>query len=639
MCGIAGIVQLLPTSGIDPGCVRKMVSALRHRGPDGEGYYESEGVSLGHARLRIVDLNSGDQPIRNEDGSIWITFNGEIFNYIELRKDLERLGHRFYTETDTEVIVHLYEEYGEEFVHRLNGQFAFVLWNVREKKALLVRDRAGMLPLYFALSGNKLFFASEVKALFASGKIAPAADPNGLDQIFTFWAPLAPRTAFKGVSQVCPGEIITVHGGDVSARKYWQWDFPDQSDLSREPVEPLAEELRELLTDATRLRLRADVPVGAYLSGGLDSSAISALVREIGLSDLETFSIGFSDGALDETVHQSEMAKWLGTRHHTVRSEPGDLATDFPECLSFTEVPVLRVSPAPMRDLSKLVHDCGYKVVLTGEGADEVLGGYDIFKEAKIRSFWAAQPESTFRHMLLSKLYPYMEQSKHVPSAYVRAFYGRDLDRSKDLIFSHLPRWHMTSQIKVFFSDELRASIDSDPITELQASTPPEWQSWHPFNRAQYVEARTLLPGYLLSSQGDRMMMANSVEGRFPFLDHRIIEFARRVHPILKMRVLNEKYLLKRAMVGRLPELTLGRSKQPYRAQDAKVLLDSHSEEIRYLLDSKQISDAGYFDADRVARLVGKGRRAKRISERDSMAAIGILATQAWHRRFIQGST
>jgi len=627
MCGIAGIIQLGPTSEIDPQCIRRMTKALRHRGPDGFGYYENESIVLGHARLRIIDLKTGDQPIRNEDGNIWITFNGEIFNYIELRKDLERLGHRFYTESDTEVIVHLYEEYGEEFVHRLNGQFAFALWNQQERKALLVRDRIGMMPLYYARAGDKLFFASEIKALFASREIVPAADPNGLDQVFTLWSPLAPRTAFKGVSQVSPGEMIAVRDGKIKSRQYWQWDFPHQSDLIRAPAMPLATELRELLADATRIRLRADVPVGAYLSGGLDSSAISALVRDIGISDLETFSIGFTDSLLDETTYQRQAAKWLGTKHREIRCEPQQLVADFSESISFTEVPLLRVAPVPMRGLSRLVNEHGYRVVLTGEGADEVFGGYDIFKEAKIRAFWARQPESKSRPMLLSRLYPYLNQSKHVSPAYVQAFYGRDLDRSKELVFAHMPRWHMTSQIKVFFSESLRAQIDNDPISELLSSAPQEWRSWHPFNRAQYVEAQTLLPGYLLSSQGDRMMMANSVEGRFPYLDHRVLEFAQRIHPSTKMRVLNEKFILKQAMADKLPESILNRSKQPYRAPDARIFIDSKNEDIRDLLDERQITSAGYFDAKRVARLVSKCRRAANISERDSMAVIGILAT------------
>ena len=638
MCGIAGLWFQDGARVADRAQLTRMIASIPHRGPDGTGFHVEPGVGLGHARLSIIDLGGGAQPIHNGEGTVWITFNGEIFNYIELREELLARGHKFYTQSDTEVIVHLYDEYGDAFVDHLNGQFSFALWDRKRRRLLLVRDRAGILPLYYAQVPGGVVFGSEVKALLASGLVTAALDPDGFDELMTFWAPLAPRTVFAGVSQVGPGEMLVLDAGGIKRNRYWHWEFPRVADLRRDSPATLKEELHEVLADATQIRLRADVPVGAYLSGGLDSSTLVALLKERVPHTLQTFSIGFDDAGLDESAHQREVVKHLDTAHNHVQCSMADIAKGFPRTIAHSESPVLRTAPAPMQMLSGLVRRNGVKVVLTGEGADEVLGGYDIFKEAKVRQFWAQQPASTWRPGLLKRLYPYLDLTSEQSAAYLKEFFGIGLANPSDPCFSHLPRWMTTAQCKLFWSDDLRSRVTGDPAARLRESLPKELAGWHPFNRAEYLEAKTLLPSYLLSSQGDRMLMANSVEGRFPFLDHRLIEFATRLHPRYKMRVLKEKWLLKETMRASLPPSILSRHKQPYRAPDAAAFIGpAMPEYVKDLTSEAMITRYGYFDPVKVSRLMTKLSRSKGVSARDNMAFIGVLSTQIWHATFVSG--
>lgn len=617
--------------------LRRMVTAIRHRGPDGSGFHIEPGLGLGHARLSIIDLAGGAQPVHNEDHTVWISYNGEVFNYIELRRMLEQRGHGFYTKTDTEVIVHLYEELGDEFVQELNGQFAFALWDRPRRRLLLVRDRTGILPLYYTRTPEGVLFASEVKALLASGKVTPALDPNGLDETFTFWAPLAPRTMFKGVSQVCPGEMVMLQSERLDRHSYWSWDFPDAGSHRTAPESELTAELCDILSNATGIRLRADVPVGAYLSGGLDSSSLVAILNRTVPETLRTFSIGFDDAGLDETEPQQRMVEHLRTVNSRIQCTLGDIAASFPDTIRNTESPVLRTAPTPMRLLSGLVRRSDLKVVLTGEGADEVLGGYDIFKESKVRQFWARHPDSVWRPALLKRLYPYLDLTSAQSAAYLREFFGVGLDRPDDPFFSHLPRWTTTAQCKLFLSEDFKRQVEGSAIERFRAVLPDRIGRWHPFNRGEYVEARTLLPSYLLSSQGDRMLMANSVEGRFPFLDHRLIAFANALHPRHKMRVLREKHLLRETMKADLPPSIAQRAKQPYRAPDAAAFLHGAAPDyVNQLMGRECLAQYGYFDPDKVGRLVAKLQRARVNAARDNMAFVGILSTQLWHRQFVE---
>lgn len=637
MCGIAGIHHR-EWAPADHAALSRMTSMLHHRGPDGVGYHHDGPVGLGHTRLSIIDLEGGAQPIPNEDHSVWVVFNGEIFNYVELRRDLIASGHSFRTHTDTEVIVHLYEQYGDEFLHHLNGQFAIALWDARRRRLLLARDRAGILPLFYARTGDRLLFASEIKAILAAREQSPRMNPAALDQLMTFWAPVKPATVFDGIDELPPGEMLVVDETGMRRHRYWDWQFPeDPADYHRGSEDELAARLYELLADATRIRLRADVPVGAYLSGGLDSSVLVALIRRHGDGvPLRTFSIGFEDKGLDEQGYQDEMIRHAGTDHTRILCRNEDIAEKFTDVIWHTESPILRTAPAPMFLLSGLVRDQGYKVVLTGEGSDEVLGGYDLFKEAKIRQFWARYPRSQRRPLLLQRLYPYLNLSGDRAPSYLREFFGTGLDRPDQPGFSHLPRWTTTVKCKEFLSPDWR--VGSTAAEEsLEATLPDALGRWHPFNRAQYVEAKSLMAGYLLSSQGDRMLMAHSVEGRFPYLDHRVIEFANRLPPRFKMKVLNEKYLLKKTMRPLLPPAIVDRYKQPYRAPDIPAFFGGTSPDyLELVLSEAALRRYGYFDPARVGLLIRKIRAGRAIGYKDNMALVGILSTQIWHHLFIE---
>ena len=626
MCGICGVLNF-DGAEVDPVRIRQMTDSLRHRGPDGTGQYIDREVGFGHARLSILDLPGGGQPMRNEDQTIWITFNGEAFNYIELREELIKKGHRFSTRSDTEVTLHLYEEEGESCVERLNGQWAFAIWDKPRRKLFLSRDRLGVRPLFYTQTAGSFLFASEIKALFTQPEVTRELDLNGLDQIFTFWFTLPPRTAFRDIHQLAPGHSLAVEDGRVRVCRYWRPDFPMETEGNRNEGR-LREELVELLGDAARLRLRSDVPVGAYLSGGLDSAVVAGLAKQTVGHGLQTFSISFDDAEFDESEHQKQASRHLGTRHTDVRCSYADIAGVFPDVIWHTEQPVLRTAPAPMFLLSKLVRDSGFKVVLTGEGADEVMGGYDIFQETKIREFWGRHPESAWRPLLLKRLYPYMNgiQRQH-PSYLARFFHVTDADL-RNPHFSHLPRWELTSSLKTFLSLPARVGPENSAIAVLNEILPARYLSWPPFRRAEYLETMHLLPGYILSSQGDRMAMAHSVEGRYPFLDHRVVEFGARLPATLKMKVLNQKYLLKAAAKNLVPEAIRIRPKQPYRAPDGRSFFGSGQPYVKEMLSESNVRKDGVFDPVRVTQLVNKFSNGNVVGVRDNMALVGILSTE-----------
>jgi asparagine synthase (glutamine-hydrolysing) len=384
--------------------------------------------------------------------------------------------------------------------------------------------------------------------------------------------------------------------------------------------------------------LRSDVPVGAYLSGGIDSTVVTALVGKSIGGRLRTFSVGFEDSEFDESSYQREASSFLGTSHSDIRCGHLDIARVFPDVIWHTEQPVLRTAPAPLYLLSKLVHKSGYKVVLSGEGADEMLGGYDIFKETKIRQFWGRRPESSWRPLLLKRLYPYMDNIQRQSLGYLKHFFHVT---EKDLgspFFSHLPRWDLTAKSKLFFSEATRAELASyDGINDLRQELSEQYSSWPPFSKAEFLEARFLLPGYILSSQGDRMAMAHAVEGRYPFLDHRVVEFASKLPINLKMKVLDQKYLLKRAVKGLIPESIRTRHKQPYRAPDGRSFFNHKDSYVEDTLSPKKITQDGIFDPRATGALLQKFRSGRDTGVKDNMALIGILSTTLLIDRFVRG--
>ena len=460
-------------------------------------------------------------------------------------------------------------------------------------------------------------------------------DPVALDQIFTFWSTLSPRTFFRGIKELPPGHSMLVKDGRITLERYWEMAFPEDDAAPQRPTQEYAEELRDLLIDAARIRLRADVPVGAYLSGGLDSSTITAIVRSQTTNPLETFSIAFTDAHYDESGFQLAMAEALGTEHHVVHATHADIGEVFPEVVWHAETPLMRTAPAPMFLLSGLVRDNRFKVVLSGEGADELLAGYDIFREAKIRRFWAEQPDSEARPALFTRIYPWMPGSS---SDFVKAFFGLGLTDTDARDYSHSLRWRTTARGKRFFSEEVREAAAAGDGT-LTPSYPDAFDRWGPLQQAQYLETTILLAQYLLSSQGDRMAMAHSVEGRFPFLDHRVVEFANQLPPSLKLNGLTEKYLLKEVSREWLPAEISDRPKQPYRAPIHRAFFnDSAPDYVEEVLSRSAIEQSGYFNPNAVDQLVAKLERGLPLGETDDMALAGIISTQLVDRQFISGS-
>ncbi len=627
MCGIAGFYQIDTRQTDNRQTLERMIYAVQHRGPDGFGFYCGQEAGLAHARLSIIDLEGGWQPITNEDRTLWIIFNGEIFNYPELRKELINRGHVFTTRSDTEVILHLYEEKGTECLTELNGQFAIAIYDTIKKTLFLARDRLGIRPLFYTEHRGSVYFASEIKSIFSANPAIPRQiAPQVLSEIFTFWSPTGEQTVFTGVKQLLPGHSLVIDCSGIHA-PHCYWSIP----FSLDPIglcseQDYADQLRELLIDAVRLRLRADVPVGAYLSGGLDSSAITSLIKHYTDNPLKTFSVTFADKVYDESNEQNVMREYLKTDHHQVRCSYADIAAVFPDVIRHTETPILRTAPTPLYLLSRLVRKNQYKVVLTGEGADEILGGYDIFKEAKIRAFIHSRPDSELRPQLLKRLYPYLALPPAKSVDYARRFFATDADPA-DPFYAHRPRWKTTAGTHVFFTDELKEQT-TDPVTGLGYML-NDRKDLDFFNRAQLLESRMLMANYLLSSQGDRMAMANSVEGRYPFLDHRVVEFAARIPSRYKMKALNEKNILKLAVQDIIPASIVQRKKQPYMAPD--ILSFFSEQEPGYLghyLDDSLLQEAGMFKPAAVAKLLKKCRKKSRQGFRENMAFVGILSSQ-----------
>jgi asparagine synthase (glutamine-hydrolysing) len=617
-----------------------MMGRLEHRGPDGNGYYRDRHTALGHTRLAIIDTSGGAQPLCNEDGTVWVTFNGEIFNYVELARELRRRGHTFRTASDTEVIVHAWEEWREECFSRFNGQWAIALWDRRAERLVLSRDRLGVRPLFFMRRPGGVLFASEVKSIFADPSVERAFDPVGLDQTFTYWSPVAPRTVFRGIEQLEPGHYAVFGRDGFRKAPYWCITFPQRG---REPMQDIRENteaLRERVIEAARLRfLRSDVPVGAYLSGGIDSSVIAAVIARYTAAPLRTFSLRFSDAEFDEGQYQKQMSALLGTEHQDIVVSRSDIAAVFPEVIRHAETPIVRAAPAPLFLLSKLVRNSGYKVVVTGEGADEVLAGYDVFREARVRLFWSRDPGSAKRTRAAELLYPWMARSPGQTPAFARSFFGRHLDPA-DPALSHRPRWDATSVIKNMLTGELREGMSRAGTEDVVTAMPADSEDWDPLSRGQWLEMTTLLAGYVLASQGDRMLMANSVEGRFPFLDRDVVNLANALPARHKLFGLEEKYLLKRAFADLVPEEIIHRTKQPYRAPDAaSFFADSSPAWFGEIMSERAVAAAGVFEPSVVAGLLAKCRRTggENMSNTDNMRVLAVVSTQLTHESFIVG--
>lgn len=637
MCGIAGFYSYQEKEAAVK-ILKRMLTRIKHRGPDQSGVYISNDIGLGSVRLSIIDLKTGGMPLSNEDDSLWIVFNGEIFNYIELREDLLRKKHVFRTTSDTEVILHAYEEYGASCLSKLNGQFAIAIWDKKKKELFLARDRVGIRPIFYTQAKQSVIFASEIKALFEYPGLTPRISPKALAQVMTFWTTISPNTIFQDVFEVKPGHYVKVNSKGIEEKSFWEVPIYRSDGFSKLKIDQAVEEFQELFADAVRIRLRADVPVGAYLSGGIDSSITTSFIRSISPDNLRTFSIGFADEDFDETSYQNIAVDYFKTDHTYIKCNSDEIAERFPDVVWHSEIPLLRTAPTPMYLLSHLVRSNNVKVVITGEGADELLGGYNIFKEAIIRQFWAKDTTSKYRPMLLKKLYPYLPQMKNANSTALKLFFGYKLEEVQSPLYSHLLRWNNTSRIKHYLSEDYKRDIAGyDPVNELTGNLSGKFDGVDLLSRAQWLEMNLFLSGYLLSSQGDRMAMANSVEGRYPFLDYRIIEFCMKLQPDHKLHGLNEKYLLKKMMAGKLPPQIVERSKQAYRAP---ILQSFNSNKapayVAKMLSESQLVSSGVFNPSMVKELSAKMKSQSQMSEIDNMAICTILSTQILDNLFIK---
>lgn len=636
MCGIVGLVNF-DEQKVNPEVLKNMLGLINYRGPDECGIYVNGNVGLGNVRLSIIDLSTGQQPMCNEDKSLWIVYNGEVFNYIELRNDLKKQGVSFRTDSDTEVVLKYYEMYAEKCLSYFNGQFAFAIWDNKKKTLFMARDRMGIRPLYYSCYKNFLIFASEIKCILCHPVIRAELDIEALAEVYTLWTTLTPRTCFKNISEVPPGHYLSLSKSSITIKKYWELTFDQDLQIKKMNADEACEGLDAILTDAVKLRLRADVPVAAYLSGGLDSSTTTYLIKKFADNRLKTFSIGFEDKEYDEGFYQNEVSAFLNTNHTSFICSNKEIVENFPKVIWHTEFPLLRTAPVPMYLLSKHVRDQKIKVVITGEGADEMLGGYNIFKEMKIKRFWAKFPESKIRPLLLKRLYPYINSIQQLDPGKLKFFFSYKLNETHSPFYSHLLRWNNSSAIINYFNNDYKQLLSGfNVLNSISSILPENFNSWETLSQAQWLESVIFMSGYLLSSQGDRMGMANSVEGRYPFLDYRVIEYCCSLHPDLKLNGLNEKYILKKMMSGKIPESVIKRSKQAYRAPVRKAFITSETPSwLNELLDKDNINNIGLFEPLRVQQLISR-LNSQWHSELDDMAISAILSTQILYNEFIK---
>jgi asparagine synthase (glutamine-hydrolysing) len=634
VCGIAGILHADPARRVDESTLRRMAGAIRHRGPDGYGIASGGGAGLVSTRLAIFDIPSGWQPMQGAHRDTVMVYNGEVFNHYELRAELEAQGERFRTTSDTEILLRLLDRDGPEALHRCNGQWGIAHLDRPSRTLTLMRDRFGVRPLHYAsLPDGGIVFSSEVKGILASGLVDATPDLEGIDEVFTFWAARPPRCAFKGIRLLPPGHLLVWRDGEiVEQRPWWEPRYAVGA-----PAPP-AEELGELLRDSVRLRLRADVPVGCYLSGGLDSSLTTALAVEQTDHQLRTFSLAFRDPLFDESSFQRQVAEELGTRHHVIEIGPEEITDAFQDVMRHLETPVIRSAGVPLYLLARSTREQGITVVATGEGADELYWGYDLFKEAKVRAFCARDPDAAWRASLFDRMYPYFAATGGRRGESWRRFF-LDAGPASDPLFSHQTRIAATSGVKSLYSGDTRAALAGvDPLERLRDELPEEFGRMSVLERAAYLELTTLLGNHLLAAQADRVGMAHGIEGRFPFLDHRVFENSVSTRPQDKLAGLHEKIAVRRVAAEVVPPMVAQRPKQPYRAPEAAAFFAHEPEWVTERLSAEAVRAVGIYDERAVAGLVRRCRAGRATGFRENMALMGVLSTQVWHDTFVGGA-
>ncbi|MGO9462775.1 MAG: asparagine synthase (glutamine-hydrolyzing) [Isosphaeraceae bacterium] len=634
MCGIAGAVDLTGTREFPLGRLLAMTGAIAHRGPDDEQVHVEPGVALGARRLAIIDLAGGRQPIGNEDESVWVAFNGELFEYPELRQELLARGHRFKTRCDTEAWAHLYEDLGEGMFARARGQFAVSLWDRNNRTLILGRDRVGICPLYYTQVDGWLLWGSEIKALLASGMVAARPDARGIDHLFTFFCAGTTRTFFEGIFSLPPGHFLKIKDGRLGKHMYWDLDFPDAGDERRlDDPTPLVEELESLLRQSVERRLRSDVPVVSYISGGLDSTVVLGFCSRHRGEPIPSFTIGLDKAGPDERAHAAEAARVLGSPLTTVTMDRSQIGASFPELIRAAEGPVLDTSCAALLRLAQAVHGQGYKVALTGEGADEALAGYVWYKAQAIRDAVTARIGRGLPRLLRKAMMRSVAGSRRLLPPELAI--GGVRPAQQDM-------YEMISQAKPgLYSRDMWQRLGGQSAYDDLDITNDRITRWHPLNQSLYVGYKVMLAGLLLISKGDRIAMNASVETRYPFLDEDVIAFCSRIAPEYKMRGLTEKWILRQVAGRILPERIANRPKTMFRACMASTFLGSDRPSwVDQLLSRESLLATGYFDPEAVIRqrawqvLLPRITPARFIHD---VALTCVVSTQLWHHIYCGG--
>jgi asparagine synthase (glutamine-hydrolysing) len=628
MCGIAGMFG--PEGAMSPderrGLITQMCSVIEHRGPDDHGFYIDDGLAIGMRRLSIIDLVTGRQPISNEDGSIWIVFNGEIYNFQELRDDLIRRGHKFQTGTDTEAIVHLYEDEGERCVERLRGMFAFAIWDKRERKLFIARDRVGVKPLHYCLAGETLVFASEIKSLLQHPAVTREVNLEAISDFLTFGYVPDPASAFQGIFKLEPGHTLTFKDGRLSTRRYWDFQYNQNGgDESVHEESYYTERIRELIAESVRLRLISDVPLGAFLSGGIDSSTVVAMMARQMDRPVKTFSIGFTESSFDELHYARITARHFNTEHHEFIVTP-DVCKIVEEIIWHHDEPFADVSSIPTYIVSKMARE-HVTVILSGDGGDELFGGYDRYLVDRNREVFERIPRLLRRNLMLraSRALPRATYGKNFlrnialdsDARYVDSISCFDQDAKRNLLSPNVRHW-------------LAGRDSSDAFRRLLAAP----HSSERLDHLLYLDSKTYLPGDILTKV-DRMSMAHSVEAREPLLDHKLIEFVQTIPASLKLRGSVSKHILKSAVRGLIPDEIINRQKQGFGVPIRRWFNNELRELLYDTLTDCRTQQRGYFNQKAVEEILDEHRRGRRDN---STHLWGLLTLELWHRAFIDRS-
>ncbi|MFI5071714.1 MAG: asparagine synthase (glutamine-hydrolyzing) [Terriglobales bacterium] len=625
MCGICGKLVFDRQSQVSRTVLKGMADSIEHRGPDDEGFYFSGQVGLGFRRLSIIDLGGGHQPLCNEDESVWIVFNGEIYNYQELRQFLLSKGHQFRTQSDTEVIVHLYEELGEACLERLRGMFAFAIWDNRRKSLFIARDRVGIKPLYYYHSNSSFIFGSEIKVILADPEVTPEVNPEMIDRILTFNYLPGEETLLKNIHKLAPGSCVLIKDGDVKIRQYWDLQVP-QSSLSLTAAE---EQLSAMLDESVRLHMISDVPVGFLLSGGVDSSAMLCMARGKTAGPLLSFTVGFSEpGITDERPYARLAAKAYGAEHHEMTISSKDFENFLPQYIWHMEEPVCEPPAVAMYYVSQLARKF-VKVLISGEGGDEGFGGYQIYRNL----LWLERLKSVLKPMngIVSKgllrLNPYLKSSQIERFAPLlnmpfESYYHSGTSNAANFFKQNLD---------TLYSDEFAPHVDRERSVNIVKKYLQNSEDRDLVNRMLYVDTKTWLVDDLLL-KADKMTMANSLELRVPFLDHKILEFAASLPGKYKVHGFTTKYILKRVLSNRVPQEILNRKKVGFPVPYNAWLRTDLKDWIRDLLLDRETLQRGYFNRNCIERLISQNTA---LGGSYSKELFSLAVLELWHREFL----